>query len=505
MDAKQIEAVLGEVGRVFRLCRFYPATHPSVQQAMADLSAVLPAFAELGEVELRIGPSGFALDTVMVTAKNAQLQEFAGLLYAQGHRAMLITPGVTAEEFAALVRAATGATVRSGAVLGVVQQKPQLPHIQLGQTATRKSAPGRPARTSSPGMQAPDDGRALSARGTGVFRPNALPAEIEVTRLTSLLDVATAEGARGPLSRLAEVAAQLAGQRDFGALAAAVKVIVRWRGSEDAATAEAARRALAAAVTDATLAGMVGLVADARAPGDRRQIAAEALGALGERATPALFEAYLGAADDGVRDEYSRAIAAAPSARGYLVSRLAADNTTAARAAATLLGALGDAGAAGALAPLARHTDAGLRRAVVGALAMLGGTDASRTVVTALRDGDSGVRLEAAGGLARLGDRAFGPILLGRLKDEPDDFVVVALVDALATLKDARAVPQLAELAKGVSGVFRRFPVAVRVAAVRALVALGTPEALAAVAPFRVDRNPDLKDAASEPPPAAGS
>jgi len=505
MDAKQLEAVLGEVGKVFRLCRFYPATHPSVQQAMADLSAVLPAFATLGEVELRIGPSGFALENVMVTAKNAQLQEFAGLLHAQGHRAMLITPGVTADEFAALVRAVSGTTARSGAALGVVQQTPQLSHIQLEQTATRKSAPGRPARISSPGVLAPDNGLTPSARGTGVFRPNALPAEIEAARLTSLLEFATAEGARGPLGRLAEVAPQLAEQRDFGTLAAAVQVIARWQGSEDAVTAEAARRALAAAVSDATVAGMIGLVADARAPGDQRQAAAGALGTLGERATPALFEAYLGAADDAVREAYGRAIAAAPSARGYLVSRLGADHPAAARAAAALLGALGDAGAAGALAALARHPDAGLRRAVVGALASLGGTDASRTVVTALRDPDAGVRLESAGGMARLGDRAFGPILLARLKDEPDDFVVVALVDALARLKDARAVPQLAELARGVSGVFRRAPVAVRVAAIRALVALGTPEAQAAVAPFRLDRNPDLKNAASEPPPPAGS
>jgi len=488
MDAKQLEAVLGEVGKVFRLCRFYPATHPSVQQAMADLSAVLPAFAELGEVELRIAPSGFALDNVLVTAKNAQMQEFAGLLYAQGHRAMRITPGVTAEEFAALVRAASGATVRSGAALGVVQQKPQLPHIQLEQTATRKSAPGRPARISSPGMQVPDNGLAPSARGTGVFRPNALPAEIEATRLTSLLEFATADGARGPLGRLAEVAAQLAEQRDFGALA----------------TAEAARRALAAAVSDATVAGMVGLV-DARAPADQRQAAAEALGALGERATPALFEAYLGATDDAVREVYGRAIAAAPSAGAYLVSRLAADHPAAARASAALLGALGEAAAVGALAPLTRHTDAGLRRAAVGALARLGGTDASRAVVTALRDADPGVRFEAAAGLARLGDRAFAPILLARLKDELDDSVVIALVDALARVGDPRAVPQLVELAKGVSGVFRRSPVAVRASAIRALVALGTPEALAAVAPFKADRHPDLKNAASEPPPAAGS
>jgi hypothetical protein len=73
MNAKQVEAVLAEVGKFFRLCRFYPATHPTVQQAMADLSAALPALAPLGDVELRIGPTGLALDTAMVTAKNPQL------------------------------------------------------------------------------------------------------------------------------------------------------------------------------------------------------------------------------------------------------------------------------------------------------------------------------------------------------------------------------------------------------------------------------------------------
>jgi hypothetical protein len=500
MDAKQIEAVLTEVGKVFRLCRFYPATHPTVQQAMADLSAALPALAALGEVELRIGPTGLALDTVMVTAKNPQMQEFAGLLYAQGYRAVLLSPGATAEEFATLVRATAGAAARSGSALGVVQQKPQLPHIQLEQAASRKSTTVRPARTSAPAMHAMDEGTSLSSRGTGVFRPNALPAEIEVSRLASLLEFATPEGARGPLTRLAEVVAQLAEQRDFGALAVALKAVTRFQGSADATAAEAVQRVLAVGVTDGTLAGMVGLVADAGASEERRQAAAEALGALGGRATPALFEAYLGAGEAAVRDAYARAVAAAPSAREYLVSRLASDHTEAVRAAVTLLGALGAVEAVSAVAPLARHADPALRRAAIGALARLGGAESARTVVAALKDADGGVRLEAADGVAGLGDRAFGPIVLARLKEEPDDAVVLALIEALGRLKEARAVPQLADLAKGVSGVFRRFPVAARVAAIRALVAVGTPDALAAVAPYKVDRNPDLKDAATGSP-----
>ncbi|HVO34745.1 MAG TPA: HEAT repeat domain-containing protein [Gemmatimonadales bacterium] len=500
MDAKQIEAVLAEVGKVFRLCRFYPATHPTVQQAMADLSAVLPSLAAMGDVELRIGPTGLALETVLVTGKNPQMQEFAGLLYSQGYRAVLLSPGATAEEFAALVRATAGAAAKRGSSLGVVQQKPQLPHIQLEQAASRKSTAARPARSSAPAMHAVDDGPALSSRGTGVFRPNALPVEIEVSRLASLLEFATPEGARGPLTRLAEVMAQIAEQRDFAALAAAVKAAARWQTSEDPAAADAARRALAAGVSDGSLAGMVGLVADDQVPEEQRGMAVEALGALGARATPALFEAYLAAADDAVRDSYGRALVSSASAREYLVSRLTSEHVEAVRAAAALLGGLGDAGAVAAVAPLTRHPDPALRRAAIGALARIGGAEASRAVVAAIKDADAGVRLEAAVGVARLADRAFGPIVQARLEAEPDDGVVVALADTLGSLREARAVPQLAELAKGVSGVFRRFPLAVRVAAVRALVTIGTPEALAAVEPFKADRNPELKAAASGAP-----
>ena len=48
-----------EIGKAFRLCRFYPASHPSVQHALASVSAALPALARAGAVELRIGTSGF--------------------------------------------------------------------------------------------------------------------------------------------------------------------------------------------------------------------------------------------------------------------------------------------------------------------------------------------------------------------------------------------------------------------------------------------------------------
>jgi HEAT repeat protein len=495
MDVKVVESVLAEVGKAFRLCRFYPASHPTVQQAMADLSAVLPSLAPVGTVEIRIGPTGLALGTTSLSAKSPQIQEFAGLLYAQGHRGIILQPGVTADEFAALIRATAGVAGKSGSSLGVTSQAPQLPHIQLESTS-RKSATQK-SRTPAQGMAAIGDGQAMSSRSTGVFRPNALPPDIEARRLTALLEVAMPAGALGPLARLGAVAQELASNRDFATLSEAVAALSRWERSEDPAAAQAAQSSLAGCINDGTLSGMVGLVAGASVAAEVRATAAAALGGLGERAVPALFDAYVAAADDAVREAYARAVAAAgPGAVRHLETRASSEQVEQVRAAATLLGALGTAGAIHAVAPLAHHSDAGVRRAALGSLATLGGPDASRLVVAALRDADPGVRFEAARGVGRLGDRGFAGIILGRLKEEPDGGVETALIETLGRLREVRAVTQLSELARGVSGVFQRIPLAVRVAAIRALARIGTPEALAAIEPYKSDKIPDVRNAA---------
>jgi HEAT repeat protein len=504
MDDQALETVLAEVGKAFRLCRFYPPTHPSVQQALADLATVLPMLALAGEVELRIGPTGFALGASPVAAKNAQLQEFASLLYAQGHRAVVLLPGATADEFAALIRATTPGAARSGSSPGGVARGLQLPHIQLA-GALRKSAPQPgPPRASSPaasGAAAADEAPSLMVRSSGVFRPNALPPDVEMHRLVALLEVATPEGARGPLARIPEVAPQLAAQRDYRTLAEAAAAAARWRRSEDAAVATAAQRALAACVNEGSLGGLVVLVGDARAAAEQRQAAATALGAAGERAMPLLFDAYVAAPDPAAREAYARAVEAMGMlAVAYLGTRAAGEQVEAARAAAALLGSVGLPAAVAVLGAPARHADAGVRRAAVGSLARLGGSDAARLVVGALRDADPLVRLEAAGGVARLGARAFAGIVLGRLKEEPDEAVVVALVETLGGLKEPRAVPHLVELARDAGGVFHKRPLALRVAAIRSLVRIGTPEALAAVEPYKSEKNPELRSAALEAP-----
>ena len=299
MDTKVIEAVFAEVGKAFRVCRFYPTGHPAVQQAMTDLTAALPSLAGVGLVELRIGPAGFALGNRPLLPQQPPVQEFAALLYAQGHRSMSLEPGVTADEFVTLIRQTAGGAPKAGAPGAPAAPRPAFSHIQL-EGAMRKPS----AATRAPVAGAPvpgGDAGPLGIRSTGVFRPNALPPDIEAHRITAQLETAAPADAVAALTRLGAVASELAAARNFAGLAEAVAALARWAASSDAAAAEAARAALAPVVTDGAIASMVALVVELRTAASARQAVLGALGTLGERAVPAMFDAYVAAPDDATR------------------------------------------------------------------------------------------------------------------------------------------------------------------------------------------------------------
>jgi HEAT repeat protein len=95
-----------------------------------------------------------------------------------------------------------------------------------------------------------------------------------------------------------------------------------------------------------------------------------------------------------------------------------------------------------------------------------------------------------------MGERSAGQVLLARLEDESEPEVVRALVAALGALRESTSVAKLAELARPVSGVFQRRAAEVRLAAVRALAAVATPEALGALERYRDDAVPEIRAAA---------
>jgi HEAT repeat protein len=160
-----------------------------------------------------------------------------------------------------------------------------------------------------------------------------------------------------------------------------------------------------------------------------------------------------------------------------------------------MMGATRAPSAAPFLEPLTRDADWAVRAAAVAALGRLGGADAGRTLLAALRDADYKVRAAAAVAVGGLGDPSSGPVLAARLAEEDEPEAACALAAALGALRERQAVSILADLAQSVSGVFQRRAVVVRLAAVRALGAIGTPEARAALERYRDDGTPDVRAA----------
>ena len=140
MDLKPVEAILTEIGKAVRLFRYYSPSHPSAQRVMLDLGAVLPALARTGTIEVRVEPRGFAIGSTALAPRSEPLRDLASVLHGQGHRTLVIEPGASAEEVAALVRALLGAAASAGRKLGVVPRMPPLPHIRLGVALAPRSA-----------------------------------------------------------------------------------------------------------------------------------------------------------------------------------------------------------------------------------------------------------------------------------------------------------------------------------------------------------------------------
>src|SRR2546430_8894011 len=108
MDTAGLERALGAIAATFRLARLYPPTHPAVVESMRQVTAALPALAELGAVEWKIAATGLQWQGQQLLAGQAPGAELAGLVYGRGLRRLLVGPGVTRGPLLALFRRALG-------------------------------------------------------------------------------------------------------------------------------------------------------------------------------------------------------------------------------------------------------------------------------------------------------------------------------------------------------------------------------------------------------------
>ena len=491
MEPHRVVAVLTEIGKAVRLFRYYAPSHPSVQRTMNDLAAALPGLARVGTVELRITPQGFESATQNISGKSEATRDLSQLLYGMGHRHLVLEPGITPDEVGALVRALVASGSGAARKLGAVAKLPVLPHIHLHAAA----APGK-GTVSDLSEEAP----AFARRSTGVFQPEALPPDLEARRIVEQLATTPPEFLLSSVARLDVLAQRLSADRDQGGLAEAAAALAGLAvESTDPMVRQVSSNAVQALATPAIAAGLVAHLADPGLREGDRATVVRAVASLGEAAVAIVLDAYLSATDANVKAACGAVVAAAPEAAlAVLGRRVAEERPQTRQAAAALLGATGSAAALPFLLPLTADPNRAVRTAGLRALSRVGGAEAGRAVAGALRDDDPAVRAVAAAGLAQLGEDAAAPVVLARLLDEADDDVCCALAEAAAALRIEGAMPRLAELALLASGPFQRRAVRVRVAAVRALAALGTPGSLAEVARHKDDASPEVRAAARQ-------
>ena len=162
----------------------------------------------------------------------------------------------------------------------------------------------------------------------------------------------------------------------------------------------------------------------------------------------------------------------------------------------TILGELGAERAVEHLMDTVQHHHPKVRRETLTALAHVGGEGAVLLVMGKLDDPDEGVRATAVRAAAELGSDRTVKTLLARLDEEDSQDVQQEILRALGQFGDPGAVPAIEKRAVG--SFFSRPQVETRVAAYRALAAIGSPHARSLVEAAAEDKDAEVKSVARE-------
>ena len=505
IDTAGLDKALGAIGTTFRLTRLYPPTHPAVQEGLRQIAAGLPALAALGTVEWKIGATGLHWHGQHLLARSTQVAELAGLLYARGVRAIQMNPGVTPEQCLALFGVAVGTIEADDAALGRIT-------LLVGRRASQRISASRvaapaptlapapapvPAPAPTPEPPTPSIAESVvSGRASAVFRPDALPPDLEAKRaVAGLLAAHTVEEQRSRVAQLRGLTGALLALRDIGAIAEIIAGLDRALIEVQDPVAQEGIGDIAAALTDdVVVERMVARLGEQRVPPVERAHLVNAVGALAAVAAGPVVDAYLNAPAE-LREAYRAAMrAAGERALETLQDRLASKVPEVAAAAAEFLGLTGSPQAVQLLIGISRHADERVREAALLGLAELGGREVSRPAMPALKDESVLVRTAAARAIAAAGDAGATTVLIRRLEQEADEGVLAALLKAIGQLGAKEALETLAKHAEP-GGRPRRTPY-VRAAAVEGLARLDRPEARALLELYARDKEPTVKRAA---------
>lgn len=184
-----------------------------------------------------------------------------------------------------------------------------------------------------------------------------------------------------------------------------------------------------------------------------------------------------------------------PAAVPVLTGMLASPKWHVARNAADLLGQLHASEAHAALSSALQHADERVRRAAAHALSKLGTQPAVQSLRTALIDPSARVRVQVAAGLGGRKGSKSSTTLTRALDEEGDVEVQLAILTALGRLGTPDAVNRLIKAAEPDGRLFKKKPVAFRVAAVHALGDVRTPAARAVLQSLANDKEREVREA----------
>jgi hypothetical protein len=382
------------------------------------------------------------------------------------------------------------ATQRLSATRAMSEPPPPVspPPVPPPQQSPPQQSPPQPLPSETPGHAA--------ARSSSVFRPEALPADVEARRAVAALQAAaTADEQRATLEQLRRITPGVLALRDIGATAEIVAGLDRSLGKiQDPEIQEAIGEVAATLAEEAIVERMVARLGEPRvAPAERAHLV-HAVGALGAVSAGLVVDAYLHAAPE-LREAYRAAMRAAGERTVELLqTRVASKVPEVVAAAAEFLGLSGNPQVTETLIGLTHHGDERVREAALLGLAELGGREIARPAMPALKDESVLVRTAAARAIAAAADVGATTVLVRRLEQEKDEGVLAALLKAIGQLGAKEALEVLAKFAEP-GGRPRRTPF-VRAAAIEGLAQLDRPEAKALLELYSRDKEPTVKRAA---------
>ncbi len=215
---------------------------------------------------------------------------------------------------------------------------------------------------------------------------------------------------------------------------------------------------------------------------------------MGADSTEVLLNALVNSEDVTERRAYFNALKEMTEGGELLIHMLSHDQWFVVRNVADLCGELRLEKAVLALARQMGHDDERVRRAVAGALARIGGAGALEPLRRALRDPSPGVRLQAARDLDGRKSRGLAMTLAVAADEESKSDVQKEMYLALGRIASSDAIQALSKAAEPGGRLFRRKPLAVRLAAVAGLHAAG-PSAANALKELLADDDREVREA----------